>query len=582
MRMLVKREMLMFGLLAMPPALVVAQDKGPNKQPESADAPKGQRVFVCGHSLHWYIPTPLGELAKAAGVANHQLVGQQSLGASKTQQHWDVPEAQNKAKQALKKGDVDVFTMSPIQYPDQGIENFVKLGLEHNPNMRFTVQISWGGWDIDNQDFPKGANNKVDRNKTPDQLKKLYERNIQAAEAQADEINKKVGKKVVYLVPSAQAVVAMRTKIFNKELPGLTTQAELFRDPISHPSPPLEAVNAYLHFAVIYGRSPVGLPAPSLLKNAKKAEWDDAFNRALQELAWETVTSYPYSGVQESKAKAVKAQSPVKQGDGGSGPYKAVVVSEPTLPTHAVYRPKDLTPFGKEVKLPIVVWGNGGGANSSSGYTRFLTEIASHGFLVVAIGPVQGAAKEGKGGGKGGGTKSSQLLDGLNWAIAQNEKDGDYHGKLDTNKVAAMGHSLGGLQALEVSTDPRITTTVCWNSGVLGGGKSLGPKVSRDDLNKLKVSALAYFNGGPKDIATPNALADFEAIKDLPVFYASCDVGHGGTYGQANGGVYGVVGVAWLKWQLKGDKEAAKMFLGNDPSGLAADTKWTVKAKNLK
>ena len=106
---------------------------------------------------------------------------------------------------------------------------------------------------------------------------------------------------------------------------------------------------------------------------------------------------------------------------------------------------------------------------------------------------------------------------------------------------------------------------------MLGSGKALGPKVSRDGLNKLH-GPLAYFNGGPKDIATPNALADFEAIKSIPVFYASCDVGHGGTYGQSNGGVYGVVGVAWLKWQLKGDMEAAKMFLG-DPPGLAADKK---------
>jgi hypothetical protein len=165
------------------PALAVGQDKAPAKQ---QDAPKGLRVFVCGHSLHWYIPTPLGELAAAAGIKDHKLVGTQSLGASRTLQHWNLPEEKNKAKQALKKGDVDVFTMSPIQFPDEGVENFVKLGLDSNPNMRFTVQISWGAWDIDNQEFPKGATNKVDRNKPPEQLKKLYERNIKAAEEQAD------------------------------------------------------------------------------------------------------------------------------------------------------------------------------------------------------------------------------------------------------------------------------------------------------------------------------------------------------------------------------------------------------------
>jgi hypothetical protein len=251
----------------------------------------------------WYVPAPLGGMAEAAKIKDHKLVDIQRIGASKTLQHWNLPDDKNTAKQELKKGDVDLFVMSPIQFPDEGIDNFIKLGLEKNPDMRFIVQISWGGWDIDNQDFPKGANNKVDRNKTPEQLKKLYERNIKAAEDQADAINKKAGKKILFLVPSAQAVVTLRTKISNKEMPGLTSQAELFRDPISHPTPPLETVNTYLHYAVIYGQSPVGLPMPDLLKKAKKDAWDDKFNRALQEIAWETVTNYPYSGVKAVREK---------------------------------------------------------------------------------------------------------------------------------------------------------------------------------------------------------------------------------------------------------------------------------------
>jgi hypothetical protein len=58
-----------------------------------------------------------------------------------------------------------------------------------------------------------------------------------------------------------------------------------------------------LHYAVIYGQSPVGLPMPKLLKDAKKEAWDEKFNRTLQEIAWETVTSYPYSGVKAEKEK---------------------------------------------------------------------------------------------------------------------------------------------------------------------------------------------------------------------------------------------------------------------------------------
>lgn len=274
---------------------------------------------------------------------------------------------------------------------------------------------------------------------------------------------------------------------------------------------------------------------------------------------------------QDSLAKVITE----KVGDGGTGKYKAVVVGDPTLPTHTLYRPKDLTPFGKELKLPIVLWGNGGGSTSSRAYRPFLAEIASHGFLVVAIGPLE--SKGGKGGGK---SKSADLITGLDWVLAQNEKDSDYRGKIDTKKVAAMGHSLGGLQALEISTDPRITTTVLWNSGVLPGGKSIGPKVRRDDLNKLRLPLL-YVIGGPKDIAYKNAEDDFAAIKDVPIFLANRDVGHGGTFSAPNGGPFGQVAVAWLQWQLKANKDAAKHFLG-DPPGLANDKKWSVKMKNLK
>jgi len=290
-------------VVSLAPLFGAGRDNDPAPKAETPAPPKGQRVFYASHSLMWYVPEPLAELAEAAKIKDHKLMDVQKQGASRTLQHWNLPEEKNKAKQALKKGEVDVFVMSPIQFPDEGIDNFIKLGLEKNPDMRFVVQISWGGWDIDNQDFPKGANNNVDRNKTPEQLKKLYERNIKAAEDQADAINKKAGKKILFLVPSAQAVVAVRTKIANKELPGLTSQAELFRDPISHPTPPLEALNTYLHHAVIYGQSPVGFPAPGLLKKTKKDAWDDKFNRALQELAWETVTCYPYSGVKAMKDK---------------------------------------------------------------------------------------------------------------------------------------------------------------------------------------------------------------------------------------------------------------------------------------
>lgn len=271
---------------------------------EPKSNPPGLRVFFASHSLMWYAPRPLGEMAEAAGIKEHQLVGLQSLGASRTIQHWNLPDDKNEAKKVLKTGKVDVFIMSPISFPDEGIENFVQLGLKHNPNMRFIIQLSWGGGDIDNQDFPRGAFDTVNKEKTPDQLRALYERNIRAGEAQTDAINKKYGngKKIVALVPSAQAMVALRTRIFNKEWPGLNKQGELFVDAV-HPSAPMEALNTYMHYAVLYRQSPVGLPMPTLLKNTRRNAWDDKFNRSLQELAWDMVTKYAYSLVTATPEK---------------------------------------------------------------------------------------------------------------------------------------------------------------------------------------------------------------------------------------------------------------------------------------
>jgi hypothetical protein len=270
-----------------------------NQKPASGTKPAGLRIFTAGHSLHWYVPDILTELTTAYGIQNHQQVGVQSIGVSRTLQHWEMNGGANQARQALEKGTIDILTLSPIQLPDEGIDNFIKLGLEHNPKMKFTVQLSWGGPDIDNQDFNFSAlSMKVDREKTPEQLDTINEKNIKAGEEQAKKINEQYGRQVVFLVPTSAAHVTLRKMVYNKEIPGLTKQAELFADTIGHPTPPVQALNAYLHFAVIYGCSPVGLPIPGVLKNAGKPEWNnDKFNRTLQEIAWNAVVNYPPSGV---------------------------------------------------------------------------------------------------------------------------------------------------------------------------------------------------------------------------------------------------------------------------------------------
>lgn len=282
------------GLLLASPAL-----RSQEKQDDKLAGPmvKGQRVFSTGHSFHYFVPPILADMAKKAKIADHVPVGLSAIGGSRVIQHWNVADDKNKAKEALKAGKVDVLTMSPIHLPDEGIENFAKLAFEHNPNIRVTVQENWLPFDIYDTTF-KERPAKVDHNApTGAELRKLHAKYFQDMEAHVVELNKKLGKDVLFIVPVGQAVIALREKIIAGEAPGLKTQNDLFSDPIGHAKAPLQALAAYCYFASVYQRSPVGLPMPAILESTRNAE----LNRLLQEIAWQAVSTHPLSGVKAAK-----------------------------------------------------------------------------------------------------------------------------------------------------------------------------------------------------------------------------------------------------------------------------------------
>ncbi len=178
-------------------------------------------------------------------------------------------------------------------------------------------------------------------------------------------------------------------------------------------------------------------------------------------------------------------------------------------------------------------------------------------------------------------TNPAQLLEALDWATRENARaDSDLRSHLDLTRVATGGHSCGGLQALAISNDPRIDTTLVLDSGIYirPGGRS-GVAIDKTQLPKLH-GPVFYLTGGPSDIAHENALDDFEKLQHVPVVMASLPVGHGGTFSAPDGGDWARVSLRWLDWQLKGDANAAKEFVG-PTCGLCTDSRWTVKQKNL-
>jgi hypothetical protein len=274
----------------------------------------------------------------------------------------------------------------------------------------------------------------------------------------------------------------------------------------------------------------------------------------------------------------------------GTGRFPAMKEEVASLPRHVVYRPADLAGLGR-TRLGVVAWGNGGCTDDGASSRFHLLEIASHGYLVIASGrilsgPGAQAREPGPAGTPGQPqaprTQVSDLTEAVDWALAENQRSGSpYFGRIDPAMIAYSGWSCGGVQALQVAKDPRVKTLVIHNSGVLNNGPTnmTGISVGKEVLQTLHTPVI-YIEGGPTDIAYANGMDDFNRVTHVPIVMANLPVGHGGTFSEPNGGAAASVAVSWLDWQLRGDPQSARRFVGED-CGLCKDAPWTVQRKQL-
>ena len=244
-----------------------------------------------------------------------------------------------------------------------------------------------------------------------------------------------------------------------------------------------------------------------------------------------------------------------------------------------VFHPKDLAAFPKQDTLPVLVWGNGGCAIENARYAGFLETIASHGVLVVSTrGPDAAAAPAGAPpAGAAPRARQANAVDlaaGIDWAFAENAREGSpLKGKVDTKHVAVMGQSCGGRLSLEMAGDWRVTTIGVFNAGLNAGQMSM--------LTRLRIPAM-FINGGDRDFMLGPSKATFDAINTLPVFYGSRHgAGHTATAYHAGGGEFANVATNWVRWQFKGDRQAAKMFVGK-ACELCTNSNWDAASKGLK
>jgi len=243
----------------------------------------------------------------------------------------------------------------------------------------------------------------------------------------------------------------------------------------------------------------------------------------------------------------------------GPGPFKTVVdLRSGPKGQSGLFRPDEL---GKDGVLhPVFVWGCGGQSMPSS-YMTELTEIATHGFVVIA--EVEMIGDDGK-----------PLLAAADWIVAENERaDSPLYHKLNTSRLGLGGHSIGSVNSFLAGTDPRWTTTI----HVAGG--------SLDNVNDP--SAPTTGKGG-KSLIHPTAYICSESDifgnvektqKDydnttVPVFFTiMAGAEHIGAVGEGL-----PVIIAWLRWQLADEAERRGDFL--DPKGMFATGRYSTRTKN--
>lgn len=291
----------------------------------------------------------------------------------------------------------------------------------------------------------------------------------------------------------------------------------------------------------------------------------------------------------------------------GGGPFPALMTTDPSLPEHVIYRPANLAAAGP---LPVVVWGNGACMHAGNRFRVFLTEIASHGFLVISAGRLEDAALEvgpqenpvvrrpgdpppppaipaDPNSARARRSTAEHMRQAIDWAVQQHTRPGSsLQGRIATTKIAVAGQSCGGGLSMQLAADPRVTTLGIFNSGTrLSPGAGSGPAV---DLGAAKArldavhSPILFVTGdAQRDIAFDGGRDSFAHLTKVPVFWAWQDgLQHIGTYGAPGGGSIGRIAVAWFSWQLKGDTRAARMFTGADCT-LCTDATWHVQKKQI-
>lgn len=211
--------------------------------------------------------------------------------------------------------------------------------------------------------------------------------------------------------------------------------------------------------------------------------------------------------------------------------------------------------------FPILTFGNGTMC-SPTFYDEFIDHVVSYGYIVIAPNTSNtGSAVE--------------MLQGVEWVIEQNDKpDSPLYGRVDIDRIGAMGHSQGGAGTCRAGADPRISAIAA-----LSGTSS---------VDQIQCPAFFLTSGDEAGSSPDERINSTLSQTAHPSMYG---IAVGGTHDEyadvadeapaaligltSNDGLYSRGPVAaWFDWQLKGWESVGELFL-RDPCAFC-------NAKNLR
>lgn len=260
--------------------------------------PAPQGALVCYHLGHSLVgrdmPAMLAQL-----TAGHSYNSQLGWGAS-LWDHWkgqingfaeeNAHPAHRPAREALESGAYDavIFTemvelRDAIRYHDSAarLADWARLARTARPDVRLYLYETWH-----RLNDPAGWLERIDSD-----LSTLWEGQVLRPAMGLP------GVGTIYVIPAGRVLAAAVRAAEAGKLPGIADRAAFFTDDI-HQSDLGNWLVAMTHFATLYHRSPLGLPAQLNRADGSPATPPDPeAARLMQELVWQIVTGYPLAGV---------------------------------------------------------------------------------------------------------------------------------------------------------------------------------------------------------------------------------------------------------------------------------------------